>query len=99
MSCVIPVSTRVLHHNVMVFVNAAHGACGGEGLEHAVSPSTVTVLKRLHYFQVQVNVDQVPNLKTTWVSVAILLTCSNSNSLQYDLTHRTVKCHALILLV
>lgn len=58
----------------MVFINAAHSACGGECLEHAVGPASVPVLQRLNDLQVQINVDQVSDLQASWVPVAILLT-------------------------
>ena len=68
-----PVPAGVLHHDVVVLVDAAHRAGGGEGLEHPVRPAPVPVLEGLDDLQVQVDVDQVPDLKTPWVPVAILL--------------------------
>lgn len=58
----------------MVLIDAAHRAGGGEGLEHAVCPAPVAMLEGLDDLQVQVNVDQVSNLKTPGVPVTILLT-------------------------
>ena len=68
-----PVPAGVLHHNVVVLVDATHRTGGGEGLKHAVRPATVAVLEGLDDLQVQVDVDQVPDLKTPWVPVAVLL--------------------------
>lgn len=58
----------------MIFVDAAHGAGGGERLKHAVGPPAVAMLEGLNDLQVQVDVDQVSNLEPAGISVAILLT-------------------------
>lgn len=62
----------------MVFINAAHSACGGERFKHAISPASVPMLQRLNDLQVQINVDQVSNLQASWVPVSILLTYRQS---------------------
>lgn len=42
-----PVPAGVLNHNVVILIDAAYCAGGGEGLEHAVGPPTVAVLEGL----------------------------------------------------
>lgn len=71
-----PISTGVLDHDVMVLVDAADGAGGGERLEHAVGPASVPVLQGLHNLQVQVDVNQVANLQPSRIPTAILFTWS-----------------------
>ena len=69
----VPVPGGVLHRDVGVLVDAAHSAGGGEGLEHAVGPAPVAVLQGLDDLQVQVDVDQVPDLQPPGVPVPVLL--------------------------
>lgn len=89
---VLPVPTGVLNHNVMVLIDATHCACGGEGLEHAVSPPPVAVLEGLNNLKIQINVDQVAYLKTTRISVAILLTWEIKVTL--DISIKELHCKA-----
>ena len=44
------VAARIRYDNVVVFVDADHAARGTETLEHAVGPSAVAMLQRLHDF-------------------------------------------------
>lgn len=74
MSSAAPVPAGVLNHNVVILIDAAHCAGGGERLKHAVSPPSVSVLEGLYNLEIQINVYQVPNLKATRISVAILFT-------------------------
>lgn len=69
-----PVAAGILDDDVMVLVNAAHRARGGECLEHAIRPAAVTMLQRLDDLQVKVDVDQVSDLQATGVPVPVLLT-------------------------
>lgn len=75
-----PISTGILDHNVVVFVDPADGTGGGERLKHAICPASMTVLQGLHNLQVQVDVYQVSNLQATWIPAAILLTWSERTS-------------------
>lgn len=77
-----PVAAGILDDDVVVLVDAAHRACGGERLEHAVRPAAVTVLQRLDDLQVQVDVHQVSDLQAAGVPVPVLFTWSG----------RRVKC-------
>lgn len=76
----------------MVLIDAAHCACGGEGLEHAVSPPPMAVLEGLNDLKIQIDVDQVTNLKTARISVAILLTWEIKVTL--DLSIKELHCKA-----
>lgn len=78
-----PVPTGVLNHNVVILVDATHCAGGGEGLKHAVSPSSVSMLEGLYDLKIQIDVDQVPNLKATRISVAILLTWDDNGNIGF----------------
>lgn len=68
-----PVSTGVLNHNVVILIDATNCASGREGFKHAIRPAAMAVLQGLDNLQVKVNVDQIANLQTSRISVAILL--------------------------
>lgn len=71
-----PVAAGILDDDVVVLVDAAHRARGGERLEHAVRPAAVAVLQGLDDLQVQVDVHQVSDLQAAGVPVPVLLTWS-----------------------